>query len=80
MALSDKQLMLLEQLTYMDKDLFDAADAKNSFIKGQTVETILESLNGIALNNLRNSDKVFGGKIDGKEWAGIIEVCQTHRI
>ncbi len=79
MALSDKQLVLLEQLTYMDEDLFDAAGVKNNFIKGQKVEAILKKFDERALNNLRNSNKVFGGKIDGKEWAGLIKAMKEDK-
>ncbi len=89
MASSDQQLLLLEQLTYInDKEKLNEPETliekyinvELDFRKGQTVGQILAVFDEEKLRELRNSDKEFGREINGKERPGIIEACQMHRI
>ncbi len=81
MSLTDEQLMLLEQITYI-KDrgkVEEVAGVQLNFKKGDSVRTILSKFDKKALDNLRNSNGELGGAIEGKEWAGIIEAMQNDK-
>ena len=79
MELTDEQLMLLEQLTYLDKDVADQAcvDLDES---ASTVAEIIEPFlkKPGALDKLQNSTKetISGGVMQGNEWAAIIRAVE----
>ena len=88
MALTDEQLMLLEQLTYLDNDVANEASPKNEDgsvdgkhrvrlnTEAKTVEDLIKPFmnDPDALKTLQNSKKssISGGVMQGNEWAAII--------
>ena len=69
MKLSDSQLMLLEQLTYADENLFEKLDIPNFKPKNK-----LRNLGKISyekINSLKGK-KIKDSTVSGDEWADIL--------
>lgn len=87
--LTSEELCMLEQLTYLDKKVTDAAEIQNDFFRitgldvNRSIASILEPFDDKALTKLRikgiDGDE-DGYKINYAEWAGIIEYLQTSRL
>ena len=85
--IEDSDLMLLEQLTYLNEDVYKAArlEPKQVLItEGDTVKNLLKSFDDTALNYLRSYKNEDGnntiGHIEGKEWADIIDALQNSNL
>ncbi len=85
--LTDEELCMLEQLTYLDEDVAIAAGIGNSFVKinqddhRKTISDILSVFTTSALNELKKHGEPVGDAvISGVEWARIIEYMQTSRL
>ena len=80
MSLTDEQLMLLEQLTYMDTDVANEASVSLN-TNAKTVQEFIQPFldNPEALKNLENStrDSISGGVMQGSEWAAIIREVEN---
>ncbi len=77
MALTDRELMILEQLTYLTEDVYKAAgiDIDNvdiKRVKGRTISEILSKFTENELITLSESEAEFKSLISGKEYADII--------
>lgn len=70
MKLSDSQLMLLEQITYLDKDIFDAMKIK--YTTQSEVFDQIKKLPYKSIENLRMADPVDGQTLTNDEWADIL--------
>lgn len=85
MKLSDNDLMILEQLTYLNSDVIERAlsysecsqfDIKK--YKGKTIKEILSVFTQEGLQNLENETSAIGmGGATGIEWASIIRYIQS---
>lgn len=88
--LSDVEICLLEQLTYLDEDVARAAfgsinyenlgfyKISNDYL-GSTISDILGAFNETALANLRkHPEEICDAAISGTEWASIIEQLKTN--
>lgn len=75
MQLTDQQIMLLEQLTYLNDGVAEAAGVRLGAY--QSVERLLQEFDEAALQRLEQSDKTLNGEIDGKEWAAIIRAIKN---
>lgn len=88
--LSDVEVCLLEQLTYLDEDVARAAfgsinyenlgfyKISNDYL-GSTISDILDAFNETALSNLRkHPEEICDAAISGTEWASIIENLKTR--
>ena len=75
MQLTDEQIMLLEQLTYLENGVAEAADV----VLGpyDSVESLLRQFDEDALAELEDSNEQFEGRISGKQWAAIIRQIQN---
>ena len=75
MQLTDEQIMLLEQLTYLEDKVARAADV----VLGpyDSVESLLRQFDEDALAELEDSDEQFEGLVSGKQWAAIIRQIQN---
>lgn len=75
MQLTDEQIMLLEQLTYLENRVAEAADV----VLGpyDSVESLLRQFDEDALAELEDSNEQFEGRISGKQWAAIIRQIQN---
>lgn len=75
MQLTDEQIMLLEQLTYLEDKVAREADV----VLGpyDSVESLLRQFDEDALAELEDSDEQFEGLISGKQWAAIIRQIQN---
>ena len=75
MQLTDEQIMLLEQLTYLENRVAEAADV----VLGpyDSVESLLRQFDEDALAELEGSNEQFEGRISGKQWAAIIRQIQN---
>lgn len=85
--LTDEELCMLEQLTYLDEDVAIAAKIDDNFTKindlhkRYSIGKILSSFNEDALNELKKHGEAVGDAvISGVEWARIIEYLQTSRL
>lgn len=91
--LTSEELCMLEQLTYLDKKVTDAAKVQGDIFRinsnhiNYSIAAILEPFDDEALANLRaagmgidEAEKVDGYEINYAEWAGIIEYLQTSRL
>lgn len=80
MSLTDEQLMLLEQLTYMDTDVANEASVSLN-TNAKTVQEFIQPFldNPDALKKLENStrDSISGGVMQGSEWAAIIREVEN---
>jgi len=90
MAYTDEELMLLEQLTYLNDDVYKAAGL-NDFLKvtdikaANDIEALLEAFNSTAIQELKEkgSQQILNDNnkkthISGAEWAQIIESIQKN--
>ena len=75
MQLTDEQIMLLEQLTYLEDKVAREADV----VLGpyDSVKSPLRQFDEDALAELEDSDEQFEGLISGKQWAAIIRQIQN---
>lgn len=86
--LTDEELCMLEQLTYLDEDVAIAAGIDERFTKinmyehgGRNISYILQFFNEDALAALKTHGEAVGDAvISGVEWARIIEYLQTSRL
>ena len=88
--LTDEELCMLEQLTYLSEKVSQAASSKDDTIefyrinKNDTEKTISEILIDFtpeALDNLRtHTEAIDKSLISGAEWANIIEYLQKSRL
>ena len=81
--MTDQDLALLEQVTYINKDLYKAAGIDESvhiITEGDTVDSILENFDDEALETLREKGKVQidGAWTDANEWAYTIEALKAN--
>ncbi|NEX02351.1 Protein of unknown function [Pseudobutyrivibrio sp. NOR37] len=81
--MTDENLALLEQVTYIDKNVLDAAGIDMDLLpmdKGDTLEEVLEVFDEDAIKNLRDQgDTVIEGALQsGNEWADIIEKLKAN--
>jgi hypothetical protein len=81
-SLDDEELMLLEQLCYLDDSVCKLAEIPNiSYInKKKTVSKLLKDFTPQSLANLRaQGDQVIsGGVMEASEWADIIETIKNN--
>lgn len=75
MQLTDEQIMLLEQLTYLEDKVAREADV----VLGpyDSVKSLLRQFDEDALAELEGSNEQFEGRISGKQWAAIIRQIQN---
>ena len=88
--LTDEELCMLEQLTYLSEDVAEAASNDtynvdffriNKSDTDSKIKDILSSFNDTALANLRShSEAIDPYKISGVEWADIIDYLKTSRL
>ncbi|MCR4997994.1 MAG: hypothetical protein K6A61_11930 [Butyrivibrio sp.] len=80
--MDDKELALLEQITYIDENVYEAAglDYKDKIKNGETVSGILEKFDDAALERLRNNpnDNIDGAWTGASEWADINEAMKKN--
>lgn len=88
--LTDAELCLLEQLTYLDEDVAKTAFGKdnyddldfykiNKMHKDKTISQILSTFNETAIANLRmHPEEICDAAISGMEWASIIEQLKSN--
>lgn len=85
MVLSDNELGMIEQLTYLDEDVASKAEVcgfsgvKNGQ-KNMTISEILECFDEEALQNLEDKGDQAIGFISAKEWAGIIRYLKSSKM
>lgn len=82
MVLSDNDLMILEQLTYLNNDVAKVAKLERQFIiedcKNKTIREILSVFTEEKLQNLEKETAAIGmGGATGIEWASIIRYIQS---
>lgn len=85
MEISDNDLCMLEQLTYLDKDVLKEAGISNmsykrfSKSKDNSLSTFLNQFTDASLDKLAsNKDNEIGGShMKGSEWAGIIRYLKS---
>ena len=82
--LTDEELCMLEQLTYIDEDVAFLAFDTPKFTKinkghiGRTISEILEDFDEEALIRLRHhSENICDAAMSGVEWAGVIEYLKN---
>lgn len=88
MYLTDEELCMLEQLTYLDEDVSKAAGINNIFSKinlsqhkGQFISAILEDFDDKALARLAlHTESVCDAEISGTEWVRIISYIKKSRL
>lgn len=88
--MTDAELCLLEQLTYLDEDVAKTAFGKDNyddldFYKiskeyiGSPISEILKKFNETAIANLRmHPEEICDAAISGMEWASIIEQLKSN--
>jgi hypothetical protein len=81
--MTDQELALLEQVTYINKELYKAAGIDESvhvIAEGDTVDSILENFDDEAIETLREKGKVQidGAWTDANEWADTIEALKAN--
>ncbi len=81
MYLTDEQLLLLEQLTYLNSDVADAAGTTHvSPTSVGTVGELLRQYNEEALENLDTAGDVADTYTQGYEWAAVIREIQKDPV
>lgn len=87
MYLTDEELCMLEQLTYLDEDVAKAAGINNNFskinsdMKTLSILDILEDFDDKALARLAlHTESVCDGAISGTEWVRIISYIKNSRL
>ena len=81
--MTDQDLALLEQITYIDKNVLSAAGINSDslkFKKGDSVEKVLKQFTPEKIENLRKngSDNIDGAYTGANEWADIIEAIKKN--
>ena len=75
MKITDAELLMLEQLCYVNNALCKAADIKGiELIENRNISTLLSSFDATAIANLEalGDTEIDGACASGKEWAQII--------
>lgn len=89
MVLTDNELAMLEQLTYLDANVAEAAGLDESLefkginngYSGMSIEVILSQFDEKALEALEKEDsEIKGAYMSGKEWADLIRALQNSRM
>ncbi len=85
MVLTDNELGMIEQLTYLNTDVAKAAGAKgysgfHAGRKNESIGDILAAFDENALQALANKGEESIGFVSGKEWAGMIRYLQSSRM
>lgn len=83
MKLTDNELCMLEQLTYLDEDVSKMANAPFFSMndkKGLTIEQILSGFDEEALEKLESEGTNNIGYVSAKEWAEIIRYLKNSRM
>lgn len=85
MVLTDNELAMIEQLTYLDNEVMEAADLDGfdgfNTQKGQSIEKILACFDEKALEALEKEEsEIKGACMSGKEWADLIRALQNSRM
>ena len=86
MNITDQELLMLEQLTYLDSRVAEVAGVEKFDINGEyinsTIYEILEKFDQTAISNLEAmEDKAIpGAEVSGKEWADIITYLKTSNL
>lgn len=85
MVLTDNELGMLEQLTYLNKGVAEAAgvsgfDGVNAGCKGDSIASILSQFDEKALQTLEAKGDLDLGFVSAKEWAGIIRYLKSSRM
>ncbi len=87
MYLTDEEICMLEQLTYLDEDVAAAAGISNFFGKinenmnNYTVGRILERFNDAALLRLAtHTESICDAAMSGFEWAQVISYLKNSRL
>lgn len=88
--LSDTEICMLEQLTYLDEDVAKAASSASSRVmfykisdtnKGDTVADILAPFTDKALLNLKkHGESICDAEMTGAEWADILKYIKGSRL
>ena len=85
--LTDEELCMLEQLTYLDEDVAKAAGINDIFSKindihkTNSISEILEDFNDKALARLAlHTESVCDAEISGTEWVRIISYIKKSRL
>ncbi len=81
--ITDEELCMLEQLTYLNENVTEIAGIQNNFFRINTnnkenkISDILSDFDDVALDKLRlHTEPIDGFEISGLEWANIIEYLQ----
>ena len=87
MYLTDEELCMLEQLTYLDEDVAKAAGINSRFSKinsddiTHSISVILEDFDDKALARLAlHTESVCDAEISGTEWVRIISYIKKSRL
>lgn len=85
MVLTDNELGMIEQLTYLNKSVAEEAGVSGfSGVKGgqknMTIAEILESFDEEALKRLEEKGDQDIGFVSAKEWAGIIRYLKSSKM
>ena len=88
MYLTDEELCMLEQLTYLDEDVAKAAGINEHFSKINALEHVTQSVSQIlslfddkALARLAlHTESVCDAEISGTEWVRIISYIKKSRL
>lgn len=86
MNITDQELLMLEQLTYLDSRVAEVAGVEKFDINGEyinsTIYEILEKFDQTTISNLEAmEDKAIPGtEVSGKEWADIITYLKTSNL
>lgn len=85
MVLTDNELGMIEQLTYLNKSVAEEAGVsgfsgvKNGH-KNMTIAEILECFDEEALSRLEEKGNKDIGFVSAKEWAGIIRHLKSNKM
>ena len=72
-VLTDEQLMLLEQMTYIKERVYDEAGI--SYVEPRSMKQMVEVFDETALRRLEEAGDI--SYTDGSEWAAIIRAIQA---
>lgn len=72
--LSDEQIMLLEQLTYMEESMAAEVGVPSTY---ESIESLVGSFDEDAFKKLEEAEENYDGEIKGTEWAAIIRAIQA---
>ena len=84
--ITDEELCMLEQLTYLNENVTEIAGIQNNFFRINTnnkenkISDILSDFDDVALDKLRlHTEPIDGFEISGLEWANIIEYLKDTK-